>query len=125
MLVFSCSIIFEQAYYFINDNKKIDYNDILNADFSKVEKVEIKMDRIVIYPIAEIQDDVIKVSIDEKDTDSNLILTNSAGMLMDTQHMPKGKTNAEIDAHRLSKGVYNISLSRHGKVLNNQKFLVK
>lgn len=75
--------------------------------------------------IAEVQDGVIKVSIDEKDTDSNLTLTNSAGMLIDTQRMPKGKTNAEIDAHRLNKGVYNISLSRHGKVLNSQKFLVK
>lgn len=75
--------------------------------------------------MARVQGNAICVNLDEADTDSDLMLSNMSGQVLGQLHVAAGQTRTQMNAAQLPKGVYNLTLRRHGQVLNNQKLMVK
>ncbi len=75
--------------------------------------------------MARVQGNAICVNLDEADTDSDLMLSNMSGQVLGQLHVAAGQTQTQMNAAQLPKGVYNLTLRRHGQVLNNQKLMVK
>ena len=75
--------------------------------------------------MARVQGNAICVNLDEADTDSDLMLSNMSGQVLGQQHVAAGQTRTQLNVAQLPKGVYNLTLRRHGQVLNNQKLMVK
>lgn len=76
-------------------------------------------------PMAAVTNGSIDVTLDESDTDSDLILSNMAGQVVGRKHVGAGETKSRMNAANMPRGLYNLTLRRNGRVLNNQKMMVK
>lgn len=76
-------------------------------------------------PMAIVSGDNIDVTLSDADTNSDLILSNMAGQVVGQKHVAAGETRSHMNAAGMPKGLYNLTLRRHGHVLNNQKLMVK
>lgn len=74
---------------------------------------------------ASAHDGMVNVSIDAADSGSEIILTNAAGQVVGHDHIGQGQTSATIHSPRLQHGVYNVSLRRDGRIIKNEKLMIK
>lgn len=74
---------------------------------------------------ASAHDGMVNVSIDAADSDSDVILTNAAGQVVGREHIGQGQTSAALRTGRLQHGVYNVSLHRDGRIIKNEKLMIK
>lgn len=74
---------------------------------------------------ASAHDGMVNVSIDAADSDSDVILTNAAGQVVGREHIGQGQTSAALRTGRLQHGVYNVSLRRDGRIIKNEKLMIK
>lgn len=74
---------------------------------------------------ASAHDGMVNVSIDAADSGSDVILTNAAGQVVGHDHIGQGQTSATIHSPRLQHGVYNVSLRRDGRIIKNEKLMIK
>ncbi len=61
---------------------------------------------------------------DKTSEDSEIIMTNSAGVTIARKRISKGEHNTTIRAS-LPKGVYNITRFQHGEIIENMKVIIK
>lgn len=74
---------------------------------------------------ASAHDGMVNVSIDAADSGSDVILSNAAGQVVGREHIRQGETTAALRTGRLQHGVYNVSLRRDGRIIKNEKLMIK
>lgn len=74
---------------------------------------------------ASARDGMVNVSIDAADSGSDVILTNAVGQVVGRDHIGQGQTSAALRTGRLQHGVYNVSLRRDGRIIKNEKLMIK
>lgn len=93
--------------------------DTYTTSIQEVSSVNVRQ------PMAIMSGNGIDVTLDEADTNSDLILSNMAGQVVGQKHIGAGETKSRMNAANMPKGFYNLTLRRNGQVLNNQKLMVR
>lgn len=73
---------------------------------------------------ATVENGVVTVNVDEGMADSDVVISGTSGQTVANAHISSGQTSALINASQLPKGVYNVTLSRGGVLLGNQKLFI-